>query len=176
MRQRRHDFVNRRGGREIPRLTLDFVDRRKLLMPMTFAGRPGRIGGFDAHKGDGPQQKLGEVAEGGGFLARNAALREQAKNLCENAVHAGGGGEVAAGGIEFGEVERSTDDVPCGQRFAEQLVFAFGVKATEGRVNIGAGHGALAAVGKGELTAIGQFLGVYMRVTVGLVRREIGAI
>ena len=145
-------------------------------MPMTFAGRPGRIGGFDAHKGDGPQQKLGKVAEGGGFLARNAALREETKNLCENAVDAGGGGEVAAGGIEFGKVECATGDVTRGRRFAEQLVFAFRVKAAQGGVNVGAGHGALASVGKGELTAIGQFLGVYMRVTVGLVRREIGAI
>ncbi len=37
------------------------------------------------------------MAEGGGFLARDAPLREQAKNLTESAVHAGGGGEVAAG-------------------------------------------------------------------------------
>jgi hypothetical protein len=71
-------------------------------------------GGFGAHEGDGPQQELGEVAEGGGFLARNAALREQAKNLSESAVHAGGGGEIAAGGMEFGKVECGPDDMTPG--------------------------------------------------------------
>jgi hypothetical protein len=45
------------------------------------------------------------MAEGGGFLAGDAPLREQAKHLTEGAVHAGGGGEVAAGGIKFGKVE-----------------------------------------------------------------------
>ncbi len=54
------------------------------------------------------------MAEGGGFLARNAALREQAKNLSESAVYAGGGGEIAAGGIEFGKIECATDDVTSG--------------------------------------------------------------
>ncbi len=91
---------------------------RKLLIAMTFARRnaflalDNRV--FGAGHGNGPQQELGEVAEGGGFLAGNAALREQAKHLGEGAVHAGGGGEVAAGGMEFGKVECGADDVTSG--------------------------------------------------------------
>ena len=65
-------------------------------------------------KGNGAQQKLGEMTESGGFLARNAPLREQAKNLSESAVHAGGGGEIAAGGMEFGKVECGADGVSSG--------------------------------------------------------------
>src|SRR6266581_4495426 len=113
---------------------------------------PGRIG---AHGGNGTQQELGEVAEGGGFLARDAPLREQAKHLGEGAVHAGGGGEIAASGMEFGKVERRSDDVTSGCRVAEQLVFSFGVKAAQGGMNVGAGHAALATVGERELTTIG---------------------
>ena len=97
----------------------NFVIGRKLLMPMTFARkrvdvRGGTFARKNAHGGDGTQQELGEVAEGGGFLARDAPLREQAKNLTERAVHTGGGGEVAASGIEFGKVERRSDDVTSG--------------------------------------------------------------
>src|SRR5438128_12320692 len=94
------DFVTARRGREIPRLTMFARD-----------ADPGRIGGFGAHEGDGTQQELGEMAEGGGFLSRDAALREQAKDLSESAVHAAGGGEIAAGGVEFGKGERRSDDV-----------------------------------------------------------------
>ena len=94
------------------------------------------------------------MAEGGGSLARNAALREQAKNLSEGAVHAGSGGEIATGGMQFGKVECRSDDVTSGGRVAEQLVFAFGVKATQGGMNVGARHGALAPVGEGELAAL----------------------
>ena len=104
-------------------------------------------------QGNGPQQKLGEMTESGGFLARNAPLREQAKNLSEGAVHAGGGGEIAAGGMEFGKVECRSDNVASGRGAAEQLFFSFGVKGTHGGMNVGAGHGALATIGKGELTA-----------------------
>ena len=124
----------------------NFVIGRKLLMPMTFARK-------NAHGGDGTQQELGEVAEGGGFLARDAPLREQAKHLGEGAVHAGGGGEITAGGMEFGKVECGADDVTSGCRVAEQLVFSFGVKAAQGGMNVGASHGALAPVGEEELAA-----------------------
>jgi hypothetical protein len=117
----------------------------------------GNGGGFGARQGDGAQQKLGEMAESGGFLARNAPVREQAKNLCESAVHTGGGGEIAAGGIEFGKVERGADDVASGRGPAEQLLFSFGVKGTEGGMNFGAAHGALAAIGESELTTVGQW-------------------
>ena len=96
------------------------------------------------------------MAEGGGFLARDAPLREQAKHLGEGAVHAAGGGEVAAGGMEFGKVERRSDDVTSGCRVAEQLFFSFGVKAAEGGMNVGAGHAALATVGEGELATVWQ--------------------
>ena len=92
------------------------------------------------------------MTEGGGFLARNAALREQAKNHSQSAVHSGGGGEVAAGGIEFGKIERGSDGAGAG--FAEQLVFTFGVEAAERGMNVRAGHGALATVGEEELAAL----------------------
>ena len=95
------------------------------------------------------------MAEGGGFLARDAPLREQAKNLTESAVHAGGGGEVVAGGMEFGKVERGADDMPAGRGIAEQLFFSFGVEAAERGMNVGARHGALTAVGEHELAALG---------------------
>ena len=98
---------------------------------------------------------MGEIAEGGGFLARNAALREQAKNLSESAVHACEGGEVAAGGMEFGKIECRSDDVTCGCGVAEQLFFSFGVKATQGGLNVGALQAALTAVGESELAALG---------------------
>jgi len=82
------------------------VDRRKLTLLVTFArGRD-----VHPHRMDGLQEELREVAESGGFLPRNASLREQAKDLSESAVHAGGGGEVAAGGIEFGKVACPADD------------------------------------------------------------------
>jgi hypothetical protein len=93
------------------------------------------------------------MTEGGGFLARNAPLREQTENLSESAVHAGGGGEIATGGIEFGKVECRSHNVASGCGAAEQLFFSFGVKGTHGGMNVGAGHGALASIGKGELTA-----------------------
>ncbi len=121
------------------------------------------------------------MAEGGGFLARDAALREQAKHLTESAVHATGGGEVAAGGIEFGKVECAADDVASGGRIAEQLFFSFGVEAAERGMNVGARHGALATVGESKLAAVGQLVRIYVDVAgigngVGLVRREICAI
>ncbi len=113
-----------------PSLTIDFVDRRKLLMPMTFAGRRDdfvirekrilwvafsrRTGRIGAGGGDALQQEVAEFGEGGGFLARDAALREQAEHLGESAVHAGGGGEIAAGGIEFGKIETGADDAASG--------------------------------------------------------------
>ena len=56
------------------------------------------------------QQEVAEFGEGGGFLAGDAALREEAKHLAERAVHARGGGEIAAGGIEFWKIEGVPDD------------------------------------------------------------------
>jgi len=134
--------------------------------------------GFGTRKGNGAQQELGEVAEGSGFLARDAALREQAKHLGESAVHAGGGGEVAAGGVEFGKVEGGADDLTSGCRVAEQLVFSFGVKATQRGMNVGAGHGALASVGEHELAALRQWGGVDFRggkivVSIGIRLRSV---
>ena len=69
---------------------------------------------FGACEGNGAQQELGEMAEGGGFLAGDAALGEEAKDLSEGAVHAGGGGEVAAGGIEFGKIEGAAHNAAAG--------------------------------------------------------------
>src|SRR5580700_10511012 len=70
--------------------------------------------GFGAGGGNALEQQLAELGEGGGFLTRNAALREQAEDLTEGAVHAGGRGEIAAGGIEFGKIETGADDAASG--------------------------------------------------------------
>ena len=158
-------FANRRGRRRYVSLRRRF--RRDLSLTLFGSGQIGLVAlaasagrrerrgsrGFGVRKGNGPQQKLGEMTESGGFLARNAPLREQAKNLSEGAVHAGGGGEIAAGGMEFGKVECRSDNVASGRGAAEQLFFSFGVKGTHGGMNVGAGHGALATIGKSELTA-----------------------
>jgi hypothetical protein len=142
---------------------LVFVTRKKRILLVAFLRkmvdvRGGTFARKNGHGGNGPQQELGEMAEGGGFLARNAPLREQAKNLGERAVHAGGGGEIAAGGMEFGQVECRSDDVTTRRWVAEQLVLSFGVKATEGGMNFGAPHAALASVGESELATVGQGL------------------
>ena len=172
---RRLGFIERRGNGEIPRLTLfprdDFVDRRKLIPLVTFAGGPDRIGGFGAGGRNGSQQELGEMAEGGGFLARDTPLREQAKNLGEGAVHASGGGEVAAGGKEFGKIECGANDVTSGCRIAKQLFFSLGVESAERGMNVGARHSALAPVGEEELAALGQWVGVYEAVIAAKLRR-----
>ena len=165
---------------------MDFVDRRKLLITFfsaaklilwvdvrgeeTFVGRqddsivdvviiPGGHG-LGAGGRDALQEEVAELGEGGGFLAGNAALREEAKHLAERAAHTGGGGEIAAGGIEFGKIEGAADDgAPSGAGSAKQLLFAFGVVVAERRMNVGAGHGALASVGEHELAAVGQWIG-----------------
>ena len=99
------------------------------------------------------------MSEGGGFLARDAPLGQQAEHLRKSAADAGDGREIAAGGIEFGEIERGADDVARGRGFAEELLFAFGVKGTERGVNVGAEHAALASIGEGELAAPGHGFG-----------------
>lgn len=146
-----------RMNRKVPRLTLftrdNFVTREKRILWVAFSRKTDRIGGFGAREGDGAQQKLGEMAEGGGFLAGDAPLGEEAEDLSESAVHAGGGREIGAGGIEFGKVESRSDHVASGRGAAEQLLFSFGVKGTHGGMNVGAGHGALASIGKGEPAA-----------------------
>ena len=109
---------------------------------------------FGAGERDRSQQELSEMAEGGGFLTRDAPLDEQAKNQGEGAVHAGGGGEVAGGGKQFGKIERGAEDLTSGA--AEQLILPLGVKGAEGGMNVRADHGALATVGESELTAMEQ--------------------
>ena len=111
------------------------------------------------------------MAEGGGFLARDTPLREQAKNLGEGAVHASGGGEVAAGGKEFGKIECGANDVTSGCRIAKQLFFSLGVESAERGMNFGARHAALAPVGEGKLAALGQWIGVYEAVIAAKLRR-----
>src|SRR5260370_37347258 len=74
---------------------------------------------FGAGGGDRLQQEVAELGESGGFLAGDAVLREQAKDLAESAAHAGGGGEVVRGGIEFREGEVSGGEGA--SRGAEQM-------------------------------------------------------
>ena len=143
----------------------DLVTREKRILWVAFSRRTDRIGGFGAGGRDALQEEVAELGEGGGFLAGNAALRKEAKHLAESAVHAGGGGEIAAGGIEFGKIEGGADDgAPSGAGRAKQLVFAFGVVVAERRMDVGAGHGALAAVGEHELASLGQWFGFRRKV------------
>ena len=140
----------------------DLVTREKRILWVAFSRRTDRIGGdaFGTRGGDRLQQEVAELGEGGGFLARDAALREEAKDLAESAAHASGGGEIAAGGKEFGKIEGAADDgAPSGAGCAKQLLFAFGVVVAERGVNVGAGHGALASVGEHELATLGQWSG-----------------
>jgi len=60
---------------------------------------------FGTDAGDGLQQELGEVAEGDGVFAGDAALSHEEIGLCEGAVDAGGGGEIGAERFEFGRFE-----------------------------------------------------------------------
>ena len=106
------------------------------------------------------------MAEGGGFLARDAPLGEQAKDLSESAVNSRRGSEVAAGGMELGKVEYGADDVTSGCRVAEQLFFSFSVKAAAGGMDFGARHAALAAIGERELATIGQDIFIDDRIIV----------
>ena len=141
------------------------INREKRILWVAFSRRAGRIGGFGANGRDGLQQEVAEFGEGGGFLAGDAALREEAKDLAEGPVHANGGGEITAGGIEFGKIEGAADDgAPSGAGCAKQLLFAFGVVVAERRMNVGAGHGALAAVGEHELATLGLGLGFRRKV------------
>src|SRR5690242_3711357 len=117
-------------------------------MAMTFARRGGfaqeeRAGSdgvscfrFRAGGANALQQKMGEFGEGGGFLAGDAALREQAKHMTEGAVHAGGGGEVARGGKQFGEIVALAADEAFREGLAEQLFFAFGMVDAERGMNV----------------------------------------
>src|SRR5260370_34045919 len=127
---RRSESDGMRSVLRDPSVALDVVDRRKLLMAFvnaaklillvdvrggTFAGRQDDSVGlvivpgdrFGAGGGDGLQQEVAELGEGGGFLARDAVLREQAKHLAESAVHACGGGEGPAGRLGVREGERA---------------------------------------------------------------------
>jgi len=90
-------------------------------------------------------------------------LGEQANYLGDRATNAGRGAEVAAGGIEFGEIESSAANNTRGGdvRNAKQLLFPLGVVGAEGWMNIGARHGALTAVREPELAAFGQRVGIY---------------
>jgi hypothetical protein len=116
----------------------------------------GRNFTFGVGGADRLQQKVAEFGEGGGFLTGDAALREQSEDLGERAVHAGGRGEIARGGKEFGEIVGSAADMAFREGIAEKLFLAFGVIDAERGVNVGAGHGALASIGKHELAAVGQ--------------------
>ena len=116
---------------------------------------------FGTHGENALEQEVTELSEGGGFLAGDAPLRQQAKNLGESAVDTGGVGEVAAGGIEFGEIEFAAEEGADAPRGAEQLLFPFVVIAAEGRMNFAAAHGALAAVREHKLAALGRGGGVY---------------
>src|SRR5579872_96057 len=109
VKRRKLDFVNAaklilwvdvRGGlvdfrRRIFRSEVDL----KILLP-GFVAEGGD--GFGADAGNRLEQKLGDIAEGDGVFARDAILRQKAKDLAEGAVYSGGGGEVGGESFELG--------------------------------------------------------------------------
>jgi hypothetical protein len=105
---------------------------------------------FLADAGEGLQKKLGEIAEGYGVFAANAALGEEEKDAGECGVDAGGGGEAGAEGLEFGQ-ESGIGGIGVIEGSAAGAVFG-GVIGAE----TGALVAALAAVGEGESATIGR--------------------
>ena len=97
--------------------------------------------GFGADAGNGLQQKLGDIAEGDGILARDAILREKAKDLAKSAVHPGSGGEVGGESFEFG----GQGEFTLGKK-GKDFLLASGVVEAEIGMTIGAEHAALALV------------------------------
>ena len=106
--------------------------------------------GFGADAGNGLQQKLGDIAEGDGVFARDAVLREKAKDLAEGAVHSGSGGEVGGEVLEFG----GQGEFALGKK-GENLLLAGGMVEAKIGMLIGAEHAALALVGREKATARG---------------------
>ena len=104
--------------------------------------------GFGADAGNGLQQKLGDIAEGDSVLARDAILREKAKNLAEGAVHSGGGGEVRGESFELG----GQGEFALGEK-GEDFLLASGMVEAEIGMTIGAQHAALALVGRKKAAA-----------------------
>ena len=104
--------------------------------------------GFGADAGNRLQQKLGDIAEGDGILARDTILREKAKNLAEGAVHSGGGGEVGGESFEFG----GQGEFALGKK-GEDFLLASGMVEAEIGMTIGAEHAALALVGREKAAA-----------------------
>lgn len=104
--------------------------------------------GFGADAGNSLQQKLGDIAEGDSVLARDAILREKAKDLAEGAVHSGGGSEVRGESFELG----SQGEFALGEK-GEYLLLASGMIEAEIGMVIGAQHAALALVGGKKATA-----------------------
>ena len=104
--------------------------------------------GFGADAGNGLEQKLGDIAEGDGVFARDAILREKAKDLAEGAVHAGGGGEVSGESYEFG----GQIEFAFGKK-GEDLLLTSSMVAAKIGMMIGAEHAALALVGREKAAA-----------------------
>ncbi len=134
-------------------------------------GGPGFVAeggdGFGADSGNGLQQKLGDIAEGDRVFARDAILREKARDLAEGAVHSSGGGEVSGESFEFG----GQGEFSLGEK-GEDLLLASGVVEAEIGMTIGAQHAALALVGREKATARGFGRGVDS-VSVVLVQERI---
>jgi len=126
----------------------------QFVLPLTVA-----VGGdiFSADPGDGLQQELGEIAEGDGVFAGDAALRHEEKRLGKGAVDVGGSGEVGAERFEFGSLQGST--------FAAAFLFG-GVMSTQGSDGITAA----ASVGRGELATV--LVEVIVGMLVGARRRR----
>lgn len=98
--------------------------------------------GFLGDGGNGVEEELADVGEGGGVTLGNALLGEGGEDLAENVVDVGGGQEVSGeGSSELGAESLG---------IAELLLVA-GMEEAEGRMAGGAKHAAKATVGEREL-------------------------
>ncbi len=104
--------------------------------------------GFGADAGNGLQQKLGDIAEGDSVLARDAILRQKAKDLAEGAVHSGGGGEIGGESFELG----GQGEFALGKK-GKDFLLASGMVEAEIGMMVGAQHAALALVGREKAAA-----------------------
>jgi hypothetical protein len=91
------------------------------------------------------EKELGDIGEGSGLAAGDAVLGKEVEELSEDVGEVAGGGEFAGKGGEFGGAGGGV----------EELALLAGVEGAEGGMGFVAKHGALAAVGGGEKTAVG---------------------
>ncbi len=103
---------------------------------------------FTFYAGDGLEEELAEVAEGGGRLARDAFLGESGEDFAEDVVDVGDGVELARKGGKLGSELVGF----------EKLLFFAGVKDAESGMAFLSGHAAGAAVRKLAKTLVAVWI------------------